>query len=98
MKVLNKHKDKIPPGAVYIGRPSIFGNPFPIKSKPGFDRASVIRKYREYFLKRIAEDRVFLAAVQNLRSAEALVCFCAPEACHGDVIVEWLAKNPPRST
>ena len=29
-KVLNKRVDGMPPAAVYIGRPSIWGNPFVI--------------------------------------------------------------------
>lgn len=33
-KVLNKHKDKIPPNAVYVGRPSQWGNPF-VRGKDG---------------------------------------------------------------
>jgi len=41
-KVLNKYKDGVPAGAVYIGRPSKWGNPFVI-GKDG-DREEVIAK------------------------------------------------------
>lgn len=37
-RVLNKHRDGIPPGAVYVGRGSPWGNPY--KIGPGWDRAA----------------------------------------------------------
>lgn len=43
-RVLNKHHGPLPSGAVYIGRPSRWGNPF-IIGRHG-DRAAVIAKYR----------------------------------------------------
>lgn len=89
--VLNKHKDPIPPGAVYIGRPSIYGNPYMI-GRDG-DRQQVIRKFEEYFDARISDDPKFAEAVERLREAKALVCFCAPENCHGDVIVLYLSRT-----
>lgn len=42
-KVLNKRIHGVSPGAVYIGRPSIWGNPFVI-GKDG-SRDDVIAKY-----------------------------------------------------
>lgn len=89
--VLNKKTDKLPKGAVYIGRPSTFGNPFPIRGTN--TRDVVVDKFKWYFLRRAADDRVFMAALRNLkRDATALVCFCSPERCHGDVIAEYLEK------
>ena len=81
-KVLNKHKDGTPEGSVYIGRPSQWGNPFVI-GKDG-TREEVIAKYRKWFLSKpqlVESARVQLAG-------KALVCFCAPQACHGDVLLE----------
>ena len=87
--VLNKKSDVIPKGAVYIGRPSPFGNPFPIKGVN--TREVVIEKFRKYFLHRAGDDRVFMGALRMLRKeATALVCFCSPLKCHGDVIAEYL--------
>ena len=81
-KVLNKHRDEIPPEAVYIGRPSKWGNPFVI-GKDG-DREDVIRKYREWLLSR---PELIEQARKELRGRD-LVCFCAPKACHGDILIE----------
>lgn len=90
-KVLNKKTDQIPEGAMYCGRPSILGNPFVI-GKDG-DRADVIAMY-EIFLYMSLEDREFLVALMNASKATALVCWCAPEPCHCDVIAEFLSKLP----
>lgn len=86
MKVLNKHKHGIPPGSVYIGRPSKWGNPFAI-GKDG-NRAEVIKKYREY----LYSNPELLAAAKNELAGKDLVCFCAPQACHGDVLVALMGE------
>lgn len=76
---------------VYIGRPSIFGNPFVI-GKDG-DRAAVIEKFRVYFYDRMEADADFRRQVQALKG-ERLLCYCAPEPCHGDVIADYLNGAP----
>lgn len=67
---------------VYIGRPSKWGNPYKI----GADgtREEVIAKYREYLL-----DSELAAELYQLKD-KVLGCWCKPEHCHGDVIVELL--------
>ncbi|EKS26825.1 MULTISPECIES: DUF4326 domain-containing protein [Nitrobacteraceae] len=66
---------------VYIGRPSKWGNPFVI-GRDG-SRAEVIAKYRAW----IVVQPALMNALGELRSRD-LVCWCAPLACHGDVLVE----------
>ena len=85
--VVNKYKSQFD---VYIGRPSVYGNPFVI-GKDG-DRDSVISKFRDYFANRIAKDYQFKSDVLKLRG-KRIACFCAPRACHGDVIAEYLNNN-----
>jgi len=84
MKVLNK-KNSI--DGVYIGRPSKFGNPFEI-GKDG-DREEVIRKYKGWILNQpeLVED-----AKRELKGKD-LVCWCAPLACHGDILLEIANKG-----
>ena len=84
-RVVNKYKEKYD---VYIGRPSIFGNPFSVKE---YGREGCIEKYKEYFYKRIKEDVKFKEEVLKLKD-KVLGCFCKPLACHGDVIAEYLDK------
>jgi len=84
-------------GAVYIGRPSILGNPYPLRTE--LDRPLVVQKYREYFERRVqSNNAAFMRALAELerlaRSGELVLgCFCAPRACHGDVIKEYLDRK-----
>ncbi len=80
-KVLNKKTDTIPPSAVYVGRPSKWGNPF-IMNKY-LSRIEVIERYKTH-LRGSAELRTSL---NELRGKD-LVCWCAPQPCHADVLLE----------
>ena len=79
-RVLNRRLDAIPDGAVYVGRPSKWGNPFTI----GVDgsREKVILKYEAYL--RLRPD--LLEALPELRGKD-LICWCAPQPCHADVLL-----------
>jgi hypothetical protein len=79
-RVLNKHHTAIPASAVYIGRGSKCGNPFRI-GRDG-DRAAVIMKYERW----LADQHHLLRAFDELRGRD-LICFCAPRACHGDLLL-----------
>jgi hypothetical protein len=65
---------------VYIGRPSKWGNPF-VVGKHG-TRPSCIALYERWLL----ENSELMAALGELRGL-VLGCWCAPRACHGDVLV-----------
>lgn len=81
-KVLNKHHlVRIPKGAVYIGRPSKWGNPFPLVDG---DRITCLKKYREWI---VTQPELIAAAKRELRGKD-LVCFCAPQLCHGDILIQ----------
>lgn len=80
--VFNKLRHIIPRDAVYIGRPTKWGNPFQI-GKDG-TRGEVIGKYRAYLLSR---PDLIEAARRELKGRD-LVCWCAPKACHGHVLKE----------
>lgn len=77
-KVLNK-RDGIPSGAVYVGRPNKWGNPFLI-GRDG-NRDEVIEKFTTYILLSPLLDNILELAGKDL------VCWCAPEACHADVLL-----------
>jgi len=79
---------------VYIGRPSIFANPF--KIGPDGGREMVIEKFKVYFLDKIEKDGNFRQAVLQLRG-KRLGCFCYPLSCHGSVIAEWLDSHSDRN-
>jgi hypothetical protein len=65
---------------VYIGRPSKWGNPF-VVGRDG-TREQVIERYEAWLL----ENEELMAALAQLRG-KVLGCWCAPRACHGDVLV-----------
>ena len=83
--VLNKHHGNIPADAIYIGRGSKWGNPFVI-GKDG-TREEVIQQYRSLLWAGIENGSVTLTELMALHNKD-LVCFCAPKACHGDVLVK----------
>ena len=65
---------------VYIGRPSKWGNPLAISRTA--TRAEVIAQYERW----IVRQPQLMAALHELRG-KVLGCWCAPQACHGDVLV-----------
>jgi len=88
-RVLNKKRDLIPLGSsVFIGRPSPFGNPFVIG--PDGSREDVINKFHLY----LVNTPELLARVRAELRGMDLVCFCAPEPCHGDVLLHYANFEP----
>jgi hypothetical protein len=79
-RVLNKHKDRIPDTAFYGGRGGDWGNPF-VMGRDG-DRATVIAKHERW----LRDQHHLLRRLDELRGRDG-VCFCAPEACHLDLVV-----------
>ncbi len=73
---------------VYIGRPSKWGNPFTI-GKDG-TREEVIVKYRNWIL----TQPNLLKDLHELRG-KVLGCWCCPNSCHGEVLVELCNMTPP---
>ena len=82
-KVLNARQIGRRPAAdrVYVGQPSKWGNPFVI-GRDG-TRDKIIAKYRAWTVRQ----PTLLAALNELHG-EYLVCWCAPEHCHAEVLVE----------
>lgn len=85
VKVVNR--DKGEDYDVYIGRGSVWGNPYRIGHDG--DREEVIRKYEYDF------QRKFLKAFDNFEenskkiNGKILACHCKPYACHGDIIAKY---------
>lgn len=77
-KIVHCKRDKFD---IYIGRPSKWGNPFTI-GKDG-TRNEVIEKYRDW----IKTQPDLIASLHELRD-KTLGCWCSPNACHGDILVE----------
>ena len=84
MKVRNITVDKRP--VHYIGRPSIYGNPFRLQSEN--DRDFVLLQFIDYWY---APEQKWLRekALRELVTFD-LGCFCTPKRCHGDIIAGYL--------
>jgi len=52
------------------------------------DRARVIAEFRQYLL----NSPELLKQLGELKGKD-LVCWCAPKACHADVLVEFVEKG-----
>lgn len=71
---------------VYIGRPSKWGNPFPVDD---VGRDMAIEMYRDWVTVRMDDGNDdFLADIKSELKGKTLVCWCKPLACHGDVLAE----------
>jgi len=74
------------PYDVYIGRPSLFGNPFEI-GKDG-TREQVIEQYRAW----VVQQPDIMLHIPDLKG-KTLGCWCRPRACHGDVLAELAEQS-----
>ncbi len=91
--VLNKRTDKIPLNAIYVGRPSKWGNPYKIggkvlglKKDKTLSRKDCIVMYHEWLLME-PDGKELLKDIGELRGKD-LVCWCSPNECHADVLLE----------
>ncbi|WP_443698960.1 DUF4326 domain-containing protein [Pseudomonas sp.] len=91
--VVNKYKVNMSdPDIVYIGRGSPFGNPFKMLDKSDAERDRVVKEYKLYLWKMIKSDPIIKDKLLEL-NGKRLAYYCAPKACHGDVLVsaiEWV--------
>lgn len=77
---------------VNIARPSMLGNPFYMACE--HDRNKVVAQYRAWLIRHskdktaVWDEVLKLAARSKAGESLALECWCAPCACHGDVIIE----------
>ena len=80
---------------IYIGRPSIYGNPFSHKAGTLAKfrvntREEAISNFEQY----ARTNDSLLKAIRELKETDVLGCFCKPLSCHGDVIVKiWKERR-----
>lgn len=79
--IWNKHDPATPKNALYIGRGSIFGNPFVIGLHG--TRDEVCDLYEQRLEKHPALKSLFQEKLQGVTD---VVCFCAPRRCHGEYL------------
>lgn len=89
MKVVHCKKESYD---IYIGRPSVWGNPFTHKNGTTAEficasREEAVAKYKEYLL----QNEELLSKLSELKG-KVLGCWCKPLACHGDILIEMANK------
>jgi hypothetical protein len=90
-KVHNMRHNTAPSDAVYIGRGSRWGNPY---SHLPRSSALYICETRERAIEMFRYHVLPTLDVTPLRGKH-LVCWCKPEACHGDLLLEAANKELP---
>lgn len=84
---------KMPPNTVYVGRPSIWGNPFDMSL--GETRMSVLTRYRMWIAgaKNMGNVKLRAEVMNRLKAGELrnknLACWCPlDQPCHADKLLE----------
>lgn len=93
MKRIQRKRTKgyrLPSNAVYVGRPTKYGNPFTLKD---YDRAVALAKYEAWLNEQLSKDPHFLDPLFG----KDLACWCPLQdkngnsvSCHADVILKIL--------
>lgn len=76
---------------VYVGRPSVYGNPFShlagtLAQYQVSTREEAVAAYRTWIHN--PENRALLQKVKTELKGKVLGCWCKPLSCHGDVLAE----------
>ena len=95
---------RLPPGAVYVGRPTVYGNPWTAADARSYDipvaerQAWAVARYRRELLERGGtgeEQFVTTAEIRAQLAGKDLACWCRLEdahgnhvPCHADVLLE----------
>ena len=92
MKPKVVHCKKAKPGTfIYVGRPTKWGNKFSHKDNTLADyicssREEAIQKYKEWLMQ--DEQRNFRQEIKEELAGFNLGCWCAPLACHADILLK----------
>ena len=93
-KVWNKRQNGIPRDAVYVGRPTKWGNPFSHRSgtlakHKVATRDEAVDAYEAQLLRWFARDPEAKQRLQAELRGKDLVCWCTPARCHADVLLKY---------
>lgn len=93
---------------VYVGRKGVVfieGKRFPTKDSPfcnpfkigrdGETREDVLRMYRKYIVSELNSNEELVKQLLNMEGKN-LGCWCAPEPCHADVLLELIGEYKNR--
>jgi hypothetical protein len=84
--IVNTHHSS---SGVYVGRPTVLGNPYTLQA---YTRTDAIARYRIWLRRQwqvggaVKEALLELARAYTERDELTLLCWCAPRRCHAEVI------------
>lgn len=78
-------------GAIYVGRPSPWGNPFAVgkESEGKMPRGQAVLA----FARHLAENPDLVARARAELAGRDLICWCAPQPCHAEILRHVAAGN-----
>ena len=75
---------KMPSNTVYVGRPSIWGNPFKFYEDVHISRLNAITDYKKMILFKVGQNMI-----KEYLKGKNLACWCPlDQPCHVDVLLE----------
>lgn len=78
---------RMPEGAVYVGRPSVWGNPYRVDV---WGLPESVELYRQH----VAVRPALIEAIRRDLAGKDVCCWCrTDQVCHGDVLLE-IAATP----
>ena len=94
MKVWNKRDSRVPAGAVYVGRPTKWGNPYSHQQGTGArhvvaSRDEAVDAFERALLAKFERDPGAHDRLRAELGGKDLVCWCAPRRCHADVLMYY---------
>lgn len=87
---------KMPPNSVYVGRPTRWGNPFPVTDVTSINQhwkhTEAVERFREWL--NTQDD--LQAAIRKELAGKDLACWCRLDLpCHADVLLEVANQEVP---
>lgn len=102
VKVVNLHHDKDVQG-IFIGRPSVLGNPFSHLPRTTAQfktetREEAVERYAEWLEEQLKINQKVKDEMNRLyliakKEDLVLICYCYPKPCHGDIIKNKLEEH-----
>lgn len=81
-------------GMYYIGRGSVWGNPYTVEE---YGRENAIALYKKYFYNVLYRKDWFFGEIEKLTNTTLkdgliLGCYCSPKLCHGEIIKDFITE------
>lgn len=80
---------KMPPNTVYVGRPSVYGNPYVFRKGDSHELFIAVEDYRKWILACGPRAITDIERIRTNLRGKNLACWCPlDQSCHADVLLE----------